>query len=103
MKRTILEYNEKIENIFRKQEFETVKDHLEAFINNFGDVRIERPLPTEGFYVYYPASSTYHIQYCVDVNYLDGWLYGVVQGNNIRCLAKEQGIDPNERLASLEW
>lgn len=103
MKRAILEYNEKTEKIFEKCEFETVKDHLEAFINNFGDIRIERFLKTEGFYVYYPSNADSYIQYCETIDYLDGWLYGVIQGNIIRQRAKDQGIGPNERLASIEW
>lgn len=57
---------------------EIVSRNLHAFLHNFGDVRIEREL--NGFYVYYPANSDSYIQFCENINYLDGWLYGVVQG-----------------------
>ena len=59
---------------------EIIKDNLRAFVNNFGDVRIERTNYDPGFYVFYPADSDSWIQYCYDIHYLNGWLYGVVQG-----------------------
>lgn len=67
-------------NIFKKHEFETVKAHLEAFINNYGEMRIERPNMKEGFYIFFPYNADNYIQYCHNVDYLDGWLYGIVQG-----------------------
>ena len=65
--------------VTRKQE-EIIADNLRAFIANFGSPRIERADHCNGFYVYYPADSESYIQYCYDVHYLNGWLYGVVQG-----------------------
>ena len=62
-----------------KQE-QIIKDNLRAFRYNFGDVRIAREDYGKGFYVYYPADSDSWIQYCYNIAYLDGWLYGVVQG-----------------------
>ena len=62
-----------------KQTKELIKDNLRAFENNFGDVRIEDGYGG-GFYVFYPADSESYIQYCYDKHYLNGWLYGVVQG-----------------------
>ena len=61
---------------------ELIKDNLRAFVNNFGDVRIEKEPYGKGFYVYYPATSEdgSYIQYCYNIDYLNGWLYGVVQG-----------------------
>jgi hypothetical protein len=59
---------------------ELIADNLRAFINNFGDVRIEKESYGKGFYVFYPANTDSYIQYCYDINYLNGWLYGVVQG-----------------------
>ena len=58
---------------------ELIRDNLQAFINNFGDLRIES-YDKKSFYVFYPADSESYIQYCYDINYLNGWLYGVVQG-----------------------
>lgn len=66
-------------NLTPKQK-ETIKDNLRAFINNFGEPRIERNPYDKGFFVYYPANATDYIQYCYNIDYLDGWLYGVVQG-----------------------
>ncbi len=66
-------------NLTPKQK-ETIKDNLRAFINNFGEPRIERDDLGKGFYVFYPADSDSWIQYCYSIDYLDGWLYGVVQG-----------------------
>ena len=70
--------------IFLKYEFETIKDNLCAFINNFGEPRITREDAGKGFYVFFPADSDdgSWIQFCYDINYLNGWLYGVVQGVN---------------------
>lgn len=59
---------------------EIIADNLQAFTANFGAPRIERADYGSGFYVYYPANSDSYIQYCYDINYLNGWLYGVVQG-----------------------
>ena len=56
-----------------------IKDNLQSFINNFGAVRIESGC-NKDFYVYYPADSDSYIQYCDCIDYLNGWLYGVVQG-----------------------
>ena len=66
-------------NLTPKQK-ETIKDNLRAFVNNFGEPRIERDDLGKGFYVFYPADSDSWIQYCYSIDYLDGWLYGVVQG-----------------------
>lgn len=62
------------------KEKEIIKDNLYAFIHNFGEVRIEKEDYGKGFYVFYPKESESWIQYCYDINYLNGWLYGVVQG-----------------------
>ena len=59
---------------------EIIGDNLQAFTTNFGIPRIERADYGGGFYVYYPANSDSYIQYCYDINYLNGWLYGCVQG-----------------------
>lgn len=65
-----------------KKEMEIVTDNLSAFIANFGAVRIERADYGKGLYVYSPADSESYVQYCYDVNYLNGWLYGCVQAVN---------------------
>ena len=57
-----------------------IAKNLGAFEHNFGEVRIEDEAHGHGFFVFYPADSTQHIQYCENIDYLNGWLYGVVQG-----------------------
>ena len=59
---------------------ELIKDNLRAFEANFGEVRIEKESFGRGFYVFYPANADSYIQYCYNLDYLNGWLYGVVQG-----------------------
>ena len=59
---------------------ERIADNLRAFRHNFGDVRITPEDYGRGFYVFFPADADSYIQYCPDINYLDGWLYGAVQG-----------------------
>lgn len=57
-----------------------IQDNLRAFTNNFGEPRIVKENCGKGFYVFYPADADSYIQYCYDIHYLNGWLYGVVQG-----------------------
>ena len=59
---------------------EIIKSNLNAFVANFGEVRIEKADYGPGFYVFYPADAETYIQFCQNIDYLDGWLYGVVQG-----------------------
>lgn len=59
---------------------EIIKDNLRAFETNFGEVKIVKEDYGKGFYVFYPATADTYIQYCYNVDYLNGWLYGVVQG-----------------------
>lgn len=65
-----------------KKQRELIADNLQAFVSNFGEIRIVKTNYGKGFYVYYPANSEEGnwIQYCYDINYLNGWLYGCVQG-----------------------
>lgn len=59
---------------------EIIADNLRAFTTNFGDVRIEKADYGSGWYVHYPPEREDWIQFCYDIDYLNGWLYGVVQG-----------------------
>ena len=56
-----------------------IRQNYDAFVANFGSPNIER-VPNKGFYVYYPDWDTEYVQYCRNIDYLDGWLYGCVQG-----------------------
>ena len=61
---------------------EIISDNLRAFVANFGECRIEKENFGKGFYVYSPANAETHVHYCYNIYYLDGWLYGCVQGAN---------------------
>ena len=63
-----------------EREKNLIKSNLKPFVHNFGPVRIEKENCGKGFYVFYPADSDSYIQYCYSIEYLDGWLYGCVQG-----------------------
>lgn len=63
-----------------KRQQEIIKNNLNAFVANFGEVRIEKADYGPGFYVFYPVDADNYIQFCHNIDYLDGWLYGVVQG-----------------------
>ena len=66
---------------FTKNEMEIIKDNLMAFIANFDKPRIERGDDGESFYVFTDDSSSWR-QYCYNIDYLNGWLYGCVQAAN---------------------
>lgn len=63
---------------FTKNEMEIIKDNLMSFIANFGKPRIERSDYGESFYVFTDDSDSWR-QYCYNIDYLNGWLYGCVQ------------------------
>lgn len=62
-----------------KRQKEVIHDNLRAFVANFGEVRIESTDYGGGFYVFSPADSDSYVQYCYNIDYLNGWLYGCVQ------------------------
>ena len=66
-----------------KYEKEVIKENLQHFIKNFGNIRIESD-GDKGFNVYLPSNSDWPIHYCHNIHYLDGWLYGCVQSANRR-------------------
>ena len=70
---------------------EIIKDNLRAFEYNFGKVRIEKEDYGNGFYVFNPVDSSSYVQYCYNIDYLNGWLYGCVQAVNkiVRPIEKE--------------
>lgn len=59
-----------------------IANNLRAFVHNFGEVRIESADYGGGFYVFSPADAETYVQYCHNIDYLDGWLYGCVQAVN---------------------
>lgn len=75
-------------DVFSKKQTEIIKDNLNAFINNFG---VPRVVPADfggGFYVFSPGeTSDSWVQFCYDISYFNGWLYGAVQAEN-KCIKK---------------
>ena len=65
-----------------EREKEILKDNLNAFVTNFGEVRIEKEDFGAGYYVFSPSTSESYAQYCYNIDYLNGWLYGCVQAAN---------------------
>lgn len=64
---------------------ELIKDNLTAYINNFGYIKIEKADYGSGFYVYTDeqrAAEGAYTQFCYNIDYLNGWLYGAVQAAN---------------------
>ena len=61
---------------------EKINQNLNAYLGNFPSIRIEDADYGDGFYVFSPAESESWVQYCPNIDYLDGWLYGMVQGIN---------------------
>lgn len=59
---------------------EIIKQNLKSFEADFGECRIENEDYGKGYFVYFPADAENYMQYCYNVSYLDGWLYGCVQG-----------------------
>ena len=66
---------------FTKKQREKIHDNMTAFINNFGVPRVARADYGPGLYVFAPGDpSDNWLQYCHNIDYLNGWLYGCVQG-----------------------
>lgn len=65
-----------------KRQKEIIKDNLNAYIANFGYIVIEHEECGKGFCVFTSeerkASGSW-TQYCYDIDYLNGWLYGAGQ------------------------
>lgn len=64
---------------------ELIKDNLTAYINNFGYIKIEKSDYGSGFYVFTDeqrAAERSYTQFCYNIDYLNGWLYGAVQAVN---------------------
>lgn len=73
------------ENVFTRSQMESINDNLRAYLANFGYLKITRADYGGGFYVYTDeqrAESGSYTQYCYNIDYLNGWLYGAVQAVN---------------------
>lgn len=68
-----------------KREKEIISDNLSTYIHNFGYIKIEKEDCGKGFYVYISEERYLqgnYTQYCYNVDYLNGWLFGAVQAAN---------------------
>lgn len=66
-------------------EKEVIKDNLKAYLANFGYLHIEPADAGGGFYVFTSPErkeSGNYTQFCYNIDYLNGWLYGAVQAIN---------------------
>ena len=66
----------------RRQE-ELIERNKAAYVANFGYIGITRSADRKGFLVYKSDTDMLlgnYIQYCPNIDYLNGWLYGAVQG-----------------------
>lgn len=73
-----------VENMTKRQK-EIIKDNLNAYIANFGYIKIEKEDYGKGFYIYTDEQRVEQgswTQYCYNIDYLNGWLYGAVQAVN---------------------
>lgn len=62
---------------------EIIEDNLRAYENNFGYIKIVKEDYGTGFYVFTSeerAEQGSWTQFCYNIDYLNGWLYGCVQG-----------------------
>ena len=68
-----------------KREKEIIKDNLNSYLKNFGYLHIEKADYGNGFYVFTSEErkeSGSWTQFCYNIDYLNGWLYGAVQAAN---------------------
>ena len=73
------------ENVFTRSQMESINDNLRAYLANFDYLKITKADYGKGFYVYTDeqrAESGSWTQYCYNIDYLNGWLYGAVQAVN---------------------
>ena len=73
------------ENVFTRKQMENISDNLNAYLANFGYLKIVEADYGGGFLVYTDeqrAEYGNYTQYCYNFDYLNGWLYGAVQAIN---------------------
>ena len=73
---------------FTESQKEKIKSNLNAYLANFKPITIEKADYGKGFYVY-EVDRDGHVQYCENIDYLNGWLYGAVQARNKIITTKE--------------
>lgn len=80
----------------REWEKHLIEDYLNAFVNNFGPIKIAEEDLGSGYYVYYPPETEADgdwIYYAQNIYDLNGWLFGNVQCvHQILPIKKKRGI-----------
>ncbi len=72
-------------NVFTSEQLEEVNDNLRAYLANMEYIHIQKADYGKGFYIFKSAEDVktgHYVQYCYNLDYLNGWLYGVVQAVN---------------------
>lgn len=67
-----------------KHQREVIADNIKAYRANFNFIAIRKDDYNNGFYVFASEDalqSGAYCQYCYNIDYLNGWLYGAVQAN----------------------
>lgn len=76
---------EDIKKAFTPKQFIAVRSNLRAYIANMGYIHIEKANYSKGWYIFKSAEDVKngsYVQFCENINYLNGWLFGVVQAVN---------------------
>ena len=78
-----------------KKQMEVIEDNLRAYKSNFDYISIKKEDYGVGFYVYTDKERDEFgnwTQYCYNIDYLNGWLYGCVQAVNGIVKPKEEKL-----------
>lgn len=68
-----------------KKQMEIINDNLRAYKNNFDYIEIVKEDCGKGFYVFTSKERKEQgswTEYCYNIDYLNGWLFGAVQAIN---------------------
>jgi len=82
---------------FTRNELQRLEKNLSAYEFNFGELLIYREPKNRGGHTYIfvteqDSKEFNYIHYCDDIEYLNGWLYGIVQGDIVRSKVNERGV-----------
>lgn len=68
-----------------KRQMEIINDNLRTYKKNFGYIEIVKEDYGKGFYVFTSKERKEQgswTEYCYNIDYLNGWLYGAAQAIN---------------------
>ena len=67
-----------------EEQLKMIQKNLRAFTRMLGPVWIEKEEDEGEFRIYFPVDRKKHIYSCGDIEAVDGWLHGCVQGYKAR-------------------